>query len=78
MVCLGVEPGAAAWKAQTNPPSYGGTPRKPIGFNTSTGPKGLRDISFSRSQNSLRPWRRRSLPFSRRISCLLPEFVESE
>ena len=26
MVCLGVEPGAAGWKAVTNPLSYGGTP----------------------------------------------------
>ena len=26
MVCLGVEPGAAGWKVQTNPLSYGGTP----------------------------------------------------
>ena len=26
MVCLGVKPGAARWKVQTNPPSYGGTP----------------------------------------------------
>ena len=26
MVCLGLEPGAAGWKAQTNPSSYGGTP----------------------------------------------------
>ena len=26
MECLGVEPGAAWWKAQTNPLSYGGTP----------------------------------------------------
>ena len=26
MVCLGVKPGAAEWKAQTNPLSYGGTP----------------------------------------------------
>ena len=25
MVCLGVEPGAAGWKAQTNPLSFGGT-----------------------------------------------------
>ena len=25
MACLGVEPGAAEWKAQTNPLSYGGT-----------------------------------------------------
>ena len=25
MECLGVEPGAAWWKAQTNPLSYGGT-----------------------------------------------------
>ena len=25
MVCLGLEPGAAEWKAQTNPLSYGGT-----------------------------------------------------
>ena len=23
MVCLGIEPGAAGWKAQTNPLSYG-------------------------------------------------------
>ena len=27
MVCLGIEPGAAGWKAQTNPMSYGGTPK---------------------------------------------------
>ena len=27
MECLGVEPGAAWWKAQTNPLSYGGTPQ---------------------------------------------------
>ena len=26
MVCLGLEPGGAGWKAQTNPLSYGGTP----------------------------------------------------
>ena len=25
-MCLGLEPGAAAWKEQTNPLSYGGTP----------------------------------------------------
>ena len=25
MVCLGVEPGVAEWKALTNPPSYGDT-----------------------------------------------------
>ena len=28
MECLGVEPGAAWWKAQTNPLSYGGTQGK--------------------------------------------------
>ena len=27
MECLGVEPGAAWWKVQTNPLSNGGTPR---------------------------------------------------
>ena len=27
MVCLGFERGVAGWKAQTNPLSYGGTPR---------------------------------------------------
>ena len=26
MVCLGFEPGAVGWKAQTNPLSYSGTP----------------------------------------------------
>ena len=26
MACLGIEPGVAGWKAQTNPLSYGGTP----------------------------------------------------
>ena len=26
MVCLGFDPGAAEWKAWTNPLSYGGTP----------------------------------------------------
>ena len=28
MACLGVEPGAAGWKAQMNPLSYGGTPTR--------------------------------------------------
>ena len=28
MVCLGLESGAAGWKAQTNPLSYGVTPKK--------------------------------------------------
>ena len=27
MVCLGFEPGAAGWKAQMDPLSYGGTPQ---------------------------------------------------
>ena len=27
MVCLGLKPGAAGWKAQTNPLSYSGTPK---------------------------------------------------
>ena len=26
MMCLGIEPGAAGWKARMNPLSYGGTP----------------------------------------------------
>ena len=36
MACLGVEPGAAEWKAQTNPLSYGGTPNLWI-FASQTG-----------------------------------------
>ena len=28
MVCLGLEPGAAGWKVQMNPLSYGGTPEE--------------------------------------------------
>ena len=27
MACLGVEPGVAVWKAQTNPLNYCGTPK---------------------------------------------------
>ena len=30
MVCLGIEPGAAGWKARTNPLSYGGTPQRSL------------------------------------------------
>ena len=30
MVCLGVKPGVAEWKAETNPLSYGDTPRYSI------------------------------------------------
>ena len=30
MVCLGFEPGAAGWKAETNPLSYSGTQRSKI------------------------------------------------
>ena len=36
MVCLGVEYGAARWKAQTNPLSYGGTPLREIFLNGPT------------------------------------------
>ena len=28
LVCLGLEPGAAEWKMQSNPRSYGGTPQQ--------------------------------------------------
>ena len=30
MLCLELEPGAAGWKALTNPLSYGGIPRFPL------------------------------------------------
>ena len=30
MVCLGLEPGVAGWKAQTNLLSYGGTPKESV------------------------------------------------
>ena len=33
MVCLGLEPGAAWWKVQTNPLSYGGTPNSKYFYN---------------------------------------------
>ena len=32
MVCLGLEPGAAVWKAQPNPLNYGGTQIKMSSF----------------------------------------------
>ena len=32
MVCFGLEPGAAEWKVQTNPVSYGGTPLQQLSF----------------------------------------------
>ena len=35
MVCLGLEPGAAGWKAQMNPLSYGGTPGAHVFIDTS-------------------------------------------
>ena len=31
MVCLGLKPGVAGWKAQTNALSYGGTPINHLG-----------------------------------------------
>ena len=33
MVCLGLEPGAAGWKAQTDPLSYCGTPSNYITYS---------------------------------------------
>ena len=36
MVRLGLEPGAATWKAQTNPLSYGGIPSCGLGFKGET------------------------------------------
>ena len=41
MECLGFEPGAAGWKAQTNPLSYGGTPYLFILSYCTLFPKGL-------------------------------------
>ena len=35
MVCLGLKPGVAGWKAQTTPLSYGGTPSLLISVNNS-------------------------------------------
>ena len=40
MVCLGIEPGAAGWKALTNPLSYGGIPHFAL-LALSTQQKGL-------------------------------------
>ena len=36
MVCLGLEPGAAGWKAQMNPLSYGGTPERKLFIRLTT------------------------------------------
>ena len=44
MECLGVEPGAAWWKAQTNPLSYGGT-QKPKNLFTQVGLKWINQAS---------------------------------
>ena len=38
MVCLGLEPGAAWWKAQMNPLSYGSTPKKEPTLETENAP----------------------------------------
>ena len=37
MLCLGLETGAAGWKGQMNPLSYGGTPYKRPTFKRSFG-----------------------------------------
>ena len=49
MVCLGLEPGAAGWKVQTNPLSYGGTPGIPSWYLI----KKERFVKFSRSVGRL-------------------------
>ena len=36
MVCSELEPGAAGWKAQTNPLSYGGNPSYPYNVSLSS------------------------------------------
>ena len=51
MVCLGFEPGAAGWKAQTNPLSYGSTLMHsfwPIKYqNTSQPPASIKILYLS-------------------------------
>ena len=37
MVCLGLEPGVAGWKAQTNPLSYSGTPFSSLSYSMVNG-----------------------------------------
>ena len=41
MVCLGLEPGAAGWKAQTNTLNYGGTLNLCTVFDTASNLKTL-------------------------------------
>ena len=36
MVCLGIKPGVAGWKAETNPLSYGGTQKEKLCFGENT------------------------------------------
>ena len=55
MVCLGLEPGAAEWKAQTNLLSYGSSPI----FDIAKCQEVLRYWSFQRSQELLNEVRAR-------------------
>ena len=55
MVCLGLNPWAAGWKAQTNPLSYGGIPTMATLWVTlvKTGQKLLVLVTLSRRQLTL-------------------------
>ena len=46
MVCLGFEPGAAWWKARTNPLSYGCNPQDILKVKKSSQPTGVRKQYF--------------------------------
>ena len=47
MVRLGIEPGVAGWKVQTNPLSYGGTPRVHSSYLANLARKSLFYYNFS-------------------------------
>ena len=45
MVCLGVKPRAAGWKAQTNPLSYGGTSKSILLFDLTNVCRGAKVVT---------------------------------
>ena len=67
MVCLGLEPRAAGWKAQTNPLSYGGTPKHMTNFNQRGGDyrAGMQQIFYSFKTNT------KSIGICRFLRCVL-------
>ena len=76
MVCLGLEPRVAGWKAQTNPLSYGGRPKldnlKKLWTRMSSRQHSFKELEFMQFTNIVH-----QCTLSWRSTCVMHSMVET-